>query len=30
MQSLCEACILKKLCKEVDTEVFECDYYEES
>jgi len=27
MKSLCETCIFKKLCKESDTEVFECDYY---
>jgi peroxiredoxin family protein len=23
----CDTCILKKLCKEVDTKVYECDYY---
>lgn len=27
MKNLCDTCIFKKLCKESDTEVFECDYY---
>ena len=30
MKSLCETCILKRVCKEADTEVFECDDYKEA
>lgn len=29
MKSLCDTCIFKKLCQEVDTQVFECDDYRE-
>jgi ferredoxin len=29
MKSLCDTCILKKFCQEVDTQVFECDDYRE-
>ena len=29
MKSLCDTCIFKDLCQEVDTQVFECDDYRE-
>jgi hypothetical protein len=29
-KSKCETCIFEKLCKEADTEVFECDFYKKS